>query len=523
MKKLLLTTAVLVVLLIAAWLGASWFIGLQTEKQVRQYLQATDGQHALVDYQRSLLNSRVVTRLNVSQTPLGQWVDNLPLVHEVMHGPIIWQSEPRPALLYWKTRLDQGALDESVRELVDTAFAAKPPFLAETEVDFNQIATYQLQMLPLQAASDEGKLSFALDGLQLYGQWAAQSIGTSQAVLPATFEMTTGPLALGSDEITISLPSLTVNKADSGVADEVTTQAAGVSVSFPEEPEPVLFNLAGRTTTEVNGNDVQGDIKLSLDQFSGLTYPLKQLDLKLDFSGISQPALAEINRLQNRMQDIEAQLDPGDEEMDLPEARRQMTQLDIELRDVANQLLAVLFKKALQADKTQLNYELNVMTDQGGIMHTAKLRYAGTDKPVVLADLVATGVPGLIRFIRGDIAFKIAETALPAEFDVLLSYPVEQKGLVESDGEYRMDLRLLKSDMELNGRVIEYGELWGKFMPPSMLAEDNNRIPADVWDLVETQGLSDELIRELESRDDISAESLEIFKQLQEASKVLQD
>ena len=523
MKKLLLATAILVFLLIAVWLGASWFIGLQTEKQVRQYLQATDGQHVLIDYQRSLLHSRVVTRLNVSQTPLGQWVGDLPLVHDVMHGPIIWQSEPRPGLSHWKTRLDQGALDASVSELVDMTFASKPPFLAETTVDFDQVATYRIQMPPSQAESDEENLSFALDGLQLSGQWAAQDADTSQAVLPVTFEMTTGPLALGNDEIMISLPSLSVSKADSGVADEVTAQAAGVSVSFPGEPEPMLFNFAGSTATEVDGNDLQGNIKLSLDQFSGLTYPLKQLDLKLDFSGISQPALVEINRLQNRMQDIEAQLDPGDEAMDLPEARRQLTQLDIELRDVADQLLAVLFKKALQADKTQLNYELNVVTDQGRIVKTAKLRYAGSDKPVVLDDLVETGVSGLIRFIRGDITLKMAEAALPAELGMLLAYPLERKGLIESEGEYRMALRLLKNDMELNGRVIEYGELWGKFLPPSMMAEDNSRIPPDVWDQVETQGLSDELIRELELRDDISAESLEIFKQLQEASQVLQD
>ncbi|CAA6824733.1 MAG: Unknown protein, partial [uncultured Thiotrichaceae bacterium] len=352
MKKLLLTTAVLVLLLIAVWLGAGWFIGLQTEKQVRQYLQATDGQHVLIDYQRSLLDSRVVTRLNVSQTPLGQWVDDLPLVHEVMHGPVIWQSEPRPGLSYWRTRLDQGALDASVSGLVDRVFASKPPFSAETAVDFNQVATYQVQISPLQTASDDDNLNFVLDGLQLHGRWSEQDADTSQAVLPVTFEMTTGQLSLSNDEITISLPSLSVSKADSGVADEVITQAAGVSVAFAGEPEPILFNLAGSTTTEVNGNDVQGDSKLSLDQFSGLTYPLKQLDLKLDFSGISQPALVEINRLQNRMQDIEAQLDPGDEAMDLPEARRQLTQLDIELRDVADQLLAVLFKKALQADKT---------------------------------------------------------------------------------------------------------------------------------------------------------------------------
>lgn len=522
MKKLLLTTAVLVLLLIVAWLGASWLIGLQTEKQVRQYLEDTDGQHTLVDYQRSLLSSRVVTRLNVGQTPLGQWVDTLPLVHDIMHGPVIWQSEPKPGLSHWQTRLDQGELDEHISELVDTAFASAPPFLAETHVDFNQMATYQIKMLPLQADSEEGNLSFTLDGLQLSGQWPEPATDSPQSALPTDFEVSTGQIVLSNDDITVSLPSLKMSTADSGVTDEINVDAAGMSVVFPEEPEPLLFNLTARTTTAIKDNDLQGDITLSLDQFSGLTYPLKRLDLKLNFSGVNQPALTEVNRLQNRMQDIQAQLAWGDEEMDLPEARRQMTQLDIELRDVADQLLAVLFQKALQADKTRLNYDLNIVTEQGEIVNTAKLHYAGTDQPVGLADLVESGVPGLIRFIRGDIELNVAQAVLPAELSGLLSYPLERKGFIESGDEYRMDLRLLKSDMELNGRVIEYGELMDKFMPPSMLADDSHNIPDDVWDMVEAQGLSDALIRQLELRDDISAESLEILKQLQETSQILQ-
>ncbi len=523
MKKLLLTLAVLVFLLVAVWLGASWFIGLHTEKQVRQHLQASDGQHALIDYQRSLLHSRVETRLNVSQTPLGQWVDDLPLVHEVTHGPIVGLSEHGLGLFRWQTHLDKEALDESVSGLVDEAFFFEPPFLLEARADFDQVLSYQVDIPPLKADSEESGLSFFVDGLQINGQWAAQSSESPKTTFPATFKATTGALALADNEVTIAVPSLSLSQSDAGDVDEVTLEVVGASVSSTEEPEPITFNLTGHVTTEVKETDLQGEVALSLNQFSGLTYPLQQLDFTLDFSGIHQPALAEINRLQNYMQDLQVQLSVGEEEMELPEARRQLTQLDIELRDAANQLLAVLFKKALQVNKTRLNYEFKVAAEQGDIVNTAKLHYAGTNKPVVLADLVDNGVEGLIRFIRGDITLKAVAAALPIESGLLLSYPLERKGLVESGGEYRMDLRLLKSDMELNGRVIKYGELWGKFMPTSIVAAGERRIPDDVWDLVETQGLSDELIKKLESREDISAESLDILKQLQEASRVLQD
>nr|CAA6830164.1 MAG: Unknown protein [uncultured Thiotrichaceae bacterium] len=518
MKKLLLTTAVLILLLMAAWLGASWFVGLQTEKQVRQYLDSTGAQHVLVDYQRSLFSAQLTTRLDVSQTPLGQWVDSLPLVHKVMHGPLLLAIKPKVGLSQWQSSLDRSELDEHVNQLVDAAFSLKAPFQINIEVGFDQVANYQLNVSPLQMESYENDLNFSLGDLNLSGRL---SLDAQQAESLAGFEMISRQLTVGNEGMAISLPALVFSKSGVAAIDKIEIEAAGISVSFPNDPALIRFNLAGQTIIENKGDDLQGGMNLTLNQFSGMNYPLNEIDFKLDFSGIYQPALPEVNRLQNRMQDIKAQLNWGEEELELPEARRQQEQLGFELRDVANQLLAVVSKQVLKVDKTLLDYDLKLDTAEGVISNNAALIYAGRDKPVVLDDLVDHGFQGLIRLVRGNITLDVAQAALPAEFDGLLSYPLEQKGLVKSGDDYSMDLRLLKSDMELNGRVIGYDELWDKFLPPSVMTNDTHQVPADVWVLIENQGLSVNLIEQLELRDDISAETMGMLRQLQETSQVL--
>jgi len=520
MKKLLLKTAVLILLPLAVWLGTTWLIGFQTEEQVRQYLENTDGQHVLVDYQRSLLSAQVVTRLNVSQTPLGQWVEHLPLAHKVTHGPLLLASESIVGLSHWQSSLDRSALDEHVSQLIDSAFSSKPPFQANINVGFDQVANYQLNMSPLQMESYEDDLSLSLEKLKLSGQLTTD---VQQVESPADFEVAAGQLNLVNEGMTVSLPTLLVSKSGTGDTDKIGIEAADVSLSFPHDAVPIRFNLAGQTSTENKNDDLQGGVSLIASQFSGMTYPLKQMDFTLGFSGVHQPALLEINRLQNHMQDLEAQLGWGEEELELPEARRQQMQLGLELRDVANQLLAVVFNQALKADKTLLDYDLKLDTAEGVISKNATLVYAGVDKPVVLDDLIDNGLQGLTQFIRGDIKLSVAQAALPAELDDLLFYPLEQKGLVKSGGDYSMDLRLLKTDMELNGRVIEHDELLGKFLPPSMTADDRHQVPADVWGMIENQGLSKDLIKQLELRDDISAETMKMLRQLQETSQVLQE
>lgn len=552
MRKLFFAIVGLIVLLIAVWLGASWFVGQQTEKQVRQYLDNTAGQHVLVDYRRSLFSASATTRLNVSQTLLGQWVDELQLLHEISHGPLYWRaSEPTPGLSFWQSRLDQSVLDDSVKQLITEAFSAQQPFRAALEVDFNQTAQYWFELAPLNTeniANPTGELTLVLDDLKLSGLQrltaAPGSVDSANSTdpLPGSpanliaadspsvviadgFQISTGQLEVSNGQASIALPELILDKTVSASAYEFTLAADEVAVTFAGAAEPVRFAMAAVADIADHETELQGRTELTLNQFSGVSYPLEKLDFKLDFSGIDKSALTEINRLQNRMQDIQAQLQSGwgEEEMDLPETRRRMTQLDIELREVANQLLAVLLKGALRAGKTRLDYDLSVTTPQGVAQSNAKLSYAGTDKTIVLDDLVTDGLAVLMRLVRGDITLQVAEELLPAELSALLAYPLQAKGLVQTDSGYRLDLRLLADDLELNGRVVEHNALWDKFMPPLPTANSDHDVPEDVWVMIEQQGLSEELLRELAQREDISAATLQMLRQLQKAARIMQE
>jgi hypothetical protein len=219
------------------------------------------------------------------------------------------------------------------------------------------------------------------------------------------------------------------------------------------------------------------------------------------------------------MQDLQAQLGWQEDDVELPEGRRQLFQLNVQLREAADQLLSVLFQQALQAGQSTLKSRLTLQTANGRIAGMTDLSYAGSKHPVVLDDLMQARLPDWLAFLRGDIEWSMAQSALPSEWAFFLSYPVQQRGLVETDGEYRMKLRLLDNDAELNGRVVEYSELPERFLPP--LAETQDDVPDDVWRIVEEQGFSDEVLRTLEQRDDVSPETLELFRQLQATTEAL--
>ncbi|MEZ5535667.1 MAG: DUF945 family protein [Thiolinea sp.] len=539
MKKLFTTTAALTVLLAGVWLGATWFIGLKTEENVRRYFGQSGGQHQLLDYKRSLLHSTAVTRLNVSQTPLGQWLDELPLTHKITHGPLSWKPSPQLGWSFWQTRLDSGALDDELRQQITAIFAPDQDVsqpLSESlqgsmTLGFDQLARYQLTLAPLLIESDEEQLTISLAGAQLDGQFVPEQQAEQQAGA-GTFDVVLNQLELSNPEIQVSLPELKFQQAattgdisavtspDEGQS-ELRWEAEDVSISFTSDPQPMRFKLSGHSATDIEAGQSSGNISLLLERFSGLRYPLQKVDFSLDYAGVNAAALTEINRLQNHMQDLQAQRSWQANDLELPEGRRQLFQLDVQLREATDQLLAVFFQKALTAETSTLNTQLVLQTENGDLESQAKLSYAGTERKIVLDDLVQGRIQDWLPLLRGDVQLSLAQAALPPELELLLFYPLQQGGLVESDGHYRMQLSLLDNEIGLNGKVLAYKALAEQFLPVADLSADPE-VPEDVWLMVEEQGFSDELLKQLERRDDVSPEALELMRELQETTRMLQ-
>ena len=107
---------------------------------------------------------------------------------------------------------------------------------------------------------------------------------------------------------------------------------------------------------------------------------------------------------------------------------------------------------------------------------------------------------------------------------MMLAYPLAQKAMVEQDGQYRLQLKLSGEQAELNGEAVAFEALPGKFFPQMPAIDENSSmgIPPEIMQRIEQEGMSEELLKELEGNKDIPPETQELLKQLQEMSTQVQ-
>lgn len=132
MKKILVTLFVLVILLLAAYCGASYWTGIQAQKQYElmcgRVSQSSNMRAVTKTYERGVFKSRAVTSVTI--TGAGSGPDQtlrFTLENFIHHGPLSFETnrhlksavQPVQALIW--TRLAPGTEDrKELRELLDT-------------------------------------------------------------------------------------------------------------------------------------------------------------------------------------------------------------------------------------------------------------------------------------------------------------------------------------------------------------------------------------------------------------------
>ncbi|MEZ5477864.1 MAG: DUF945 family protein [Thiolinea sp.] len=534
MKKGLILLLITGVLGAGAWLGSTWWIGVQTEQWVKQHWPAPASVSRaqdktpvlqLLSYERSLLGAQARTVLDVRDTPLDAWVDELPLRHEIRHGPLWWRADDRrmqAGLLDWHTQLDLEALDSAVLEQLVELFAGQPPLQVQAQLDFEQWVNLQADLSGFMALTSDGEGEIRLAGAQARGRF---QLDTPQAQpLLVNF----GQLDINNSEVSLRFPDLQVSLPDILRQDATRSgfsfQAAQVEWQPAAFGTPIRFDLQGDSFNHFPDQDLQGELRLVLNRVQGLDYPLQEFQARVEYGGLHHTSLQRLRHLQNRVHDLQAQLDWLFEEAELPETQRRMLELERQLDQAAVELLEALFHQTLQAGRSQLSYQLRVDSGQGRIEHQATLDYAGAPRPLHLQDLMRFGLQDWAQLWRGDMTLHADRAALPVGLERWLRYPLRQQALLEQDGQYSLELQLQGDNVQLNGEAMDYVELAGRFsrQPPALTEDANAGIPPDILAMIEQQGLSNEVMQQLEESDDVSADALDMLRQLQEMSQQLQ-
>jgi len=530
MKKFLIVIVVLLLLLGGAWLGTTWFVGQQAEVHIRQFLEQTNKaaaqqgtqqglQQELVSYQRSLFSSTVVTRLKVNHPILGQWLNDVEMVNRVQHGPALLKDGIEFGLLRIDSEFDPATFNKDTQNFVETAFAGQRPLQkASALIGFDQMANYELSIHPLDGKTAPGK-RLKLDGLTWRGQFNPQTQS-------GPFQISSGAVEWRDQSMTLTAPRLTAqgeNKA--AQVGSLQMQVPDVMLRMTGSPDTIRFDADLTTSTQEEAGLLQGETNLTISDVSGFkANGLAALTLDLNYAGLRLAGLQEIQRLQQKMESLQSQLSWNMEQTEMPEGQQQMEQLLSELQAASDQLFNVLFRQVLVADKTKLQYTLDMRMQQGDVQSNADLLFKGIEEPVTTASLFLFGPADWGRMLAGDLQVVADKAAVPQAWQRFLAYPVQAEGVVATDSQYRFAVRLMGEEAELNGKRIDLANLARYFMPmtPNVAADATPDIPPAIMERIEQEGLTPELVQELENSSELSEESLELLQQLEDMSQQLQ-
>lgn len=538
MKKIATLLSIPVALLVA-WGGASWYVGQQTESTLRQFIDQQNQQAAgrgvkqeLVSYEKTAFGAKAISKLKFDMPPLNEALGDIQFVNEVQNGPIFLSGGLQFGSSRITTHLDMDALDKDKRQKLEAAFAGKPPLEGHTTIGFGGGATVDFSINPLKI--DENGTTFTLDGATFGGNYNADMQGKLTAHV--------GKLEVKEATNNMTIPSMDVTGDMKGmVAGQVlgSFDLKAPKVSFLAEGTtvPVSFDMAMQSNSDIKDNEAFGTVNFSFDNIQGVKDVVNKINYKLEFAGLNVDGLKEISKLQADMQSALSQTNWNAEATDTPEGQKKQQELMDKVSKSGEQMVGVIFGKLLKADKSRLHNALAAESVKGKLNADIDLTYTGK-AAVTMTDLISYGANDWAKLLKGKIVLDADKALLPEGTDAMLT-PLSEQGLIKLEGnKVKSELELAGETATLNGKQMPFTELLQTLAPgmgggmtalPSADGEGADisaadmGVPQDLADRIKKEGLTPEVMQALEESDDVTPETLQMFKQLQEMQQGAKD
>ena len=216
MKKIVWLPVVIVVL-VAVWLGASWYSGRRIEAELKQQITSMNGVWAAsgnanqqlqikqISYQRGLLSSQARYALTIGALPAGQ-APEIDLT--LRHGPFPNGLAPKKFALHAELA-NTGA----VKTLSDAAMNGKPPLAIDADCAYGGRCTGTGRMPAINyAPTDKFKLAFGGIQMKFNLNWHSETdyAGESSTQL---LPLTINDQSFGSGDITATANAQGFNEA----------------------------------------------------------------------------------------------------------------------------------------------------------------------------------------------------------------------------------------------------------------------------------------------------------------------
>ncbi len=520
MKKLFGTLLFFAILLAVIWGGATWFLAKETEKQVRNYIENSDETNGaakleLIDYKKtSFFGARATTQVSTGVPFIDSIISNGKLVTDIQHGPIIiTKTGVKFAASRWVSHLDLDSLDEESAALVTELFGDNNPLNAEIWIDFDQNTKYKIQV---PALSQEGTANFDIDGLTLTG---TQSLKDNKGI--ATLKIQ--EMHLQDPTLEAIIPNVT---AELDIQGFISSQMLGTSkVSAPEiklKPATgggISFDLDATTDSQAKGDEVSGLVKMTATNVVEPSGIIKNVNYDMDYQGLSATGLNELNNIEAKLNNLQSQLAWNAENTQTPEGQDKMMSIIGQMEDTSKQMLKIIFDKVLIEKKAEISQSLLLSGDKGNSSLDSNFVYTGGDSQSIDINKFMLGdISQILQMLAGTLAINIDKSMLPEQIAMIIKLAAPKGVIKEENNKLSLNASITDGKITLNGETMTLDELIAKFNPkPANLNDANSSLPlpADIAQRIEAEGLTPEIMQDIEESDDIDPEVVKQLKELQ--------
>lgn len=529
MKKLATLLSVPVVLLVA-WGGSSWYVGQQTEASLKQFIEQQNQASAqsgikqeLVSYEKTPFGAKAVTKLSGSEPPLSELGD-IQFINDVSNGPILFGggSAVQFGSARIDTHLDLEALDAEKRQWLTTAFDGKAPLEGHTVIGFGGDASYAFNTNPLKV--DQGGTIATVEGITFSGTSVADHMGD--------ISLRAGKVDIKDATTQFTLPSLQLDGDITGmiggqVLGKFDLKAPGVSILAEGTTVPMSFDLALQSDSGITDNAVSGKMAVQAANIQGVNDAVSKLDYTVDVHGLDVAGLEEMGKLQAELQSAQNQMIWSADATETPEGQQKQQELMTRLTETSGKVVETLFGKVLKTDKSRLHTTLLAESPKGKLNADIDLTYTGKEVPDMMA-LSSYGANDWAKMLKGKVMLDADKGMLPAGTEIMLT-PLTQQGLIKLEGEkIKSNIDLAGDNVTLNGTQMSFEDLVKMLAPAGMgeaAPEDSADmgIPEDLMKQIEAEGITPEIIQLLEESDDVSKETVELMKQLQQMQQQMDE
>lgn len=460
----------LVLLLVAGWLGATWYVGSQAENLVRtevakaELLPGRDDLKLVVSqYERGLFSAEARTCLVVQGelAALGQGMDlsnKLCFVSTIHHGPVgLSEKGLFVGLAATEDALDVSALPPEVAPLIQQVFQGRAPLEGSSFYGFDGSVSATALIPPVALDSPQGKVVLEQFQLDIYRP--------DVNGYPVNGYLTLKGLEVDSPSGGFAVPSLTGTvDVMAMLGDDLpltNTNLQGKGLSFSQGGMPMLgFDLVLQASSEDNGESLSGKSGLWADNVTGpmVPIPMDSAYLGLAFEGLDKAALIRIHQLNRELDSLQTSMVidglSGEGQSDMA------GQLE-KLQTLISQMMQVASEQLLKPGNSNLSLQL--LVDNEGkrqLTFDSKTRYLGVDgKNLPFETLSLLDEEQMKQMLDLYLRVDVDQSLVPPPFVGKLQ-ELESAGLVQrSDSSWRGSFRSDGNTLQLNGETVTVDEV----------------------------------------------------------------